>query len=102
MAMISVTPIEEMQGDKHIVHPEVLVNPMVIRKIEMVEVPPAPPAAPIVPKSDSSAKEPIAPPPASAVVVPPVAPVMLSMITFIDGKTMHVKEEMAIIKAMVV
>jgi hypothetical protein len=96
MAMISVTPIDEMEGDKHVVHSAVLINTMVIRKIETVEIAPL---APTVPKVEGGAKEPIAAP--VTAVLQPVAPVLLSMITFIDGKTMHVKEDMATIKPMV-
>jgi hypothetical protein len=87
---IIVTPIDEMEGDKLIVHPALIVNPLVIRKIESVEVEAPKPG---VPKVDLTDKEPVAAPPA-APVTPVSPPMMVTLITFMDGKTMHVKEPM--------
>jgi hypothetical protein len=95
--MISVTPVDEMDGDRHIVRMPIFVNPFAIRKIESVEVE-AP--KPSVPKVEAGDREPLA---------APVKPsdeekhdmMMVSLITFIDGKTMHVKDDMASIRALV-
>jgi hypothetical protein len=95
--MISVTPIDTMEGDKHVVHPAVLVNHLVVRKIETVEI--AAPVA-VIPKVEAADQEPMAAPPVSA-APPPAPPLLLSLITFMDGKTMHVKEDLATIKPMV-
>jgi hypothetical protein len=87
---VTVTPIDEMEGEKHVVHSPMLVNPMALRKIEAIEIVPPKPVVPLVAAAD---KEPIAPSPAVAPVA--VAPMLVTMITFLDGKTMHVKEAMA-------
>lgn len=97
MPMISVTPIDEMVGDKLVVHPAMLVNPMVVRKIEAVEV--AAPK-PIVPVTEIGEKEPLAAPPTATAVAPVAPPMLVTMLTFMDGKGMHIKEDMATIKAM--
>ena len=97
MPMVLVTPIDEMVVDHLVVHPALLVNPIVIRKIESVEIAPPKPFVPAVVATD---KETIADPPANTGIVPP-APLLVTMITFLDGKQMHVKEDMATLKQMV-
>jgi hypothetical protein len=96
MPMISVTPIDEMVGNKLVVHPSLLINPLVVRKIESVELEATKPVVPVIAVGD---KEPLAEPPVTA-PVPPVPPLMVTLVTFMDGKAMHIKEDMTAVKAM--
>jgi hypothetical protein len=93
---IPVTPIDEMEGEKLIVHPIMLVNPMALSKIESVEVEPTKPVVPKVPAAGTV--EPVAAPPSVAAV--PVVPLLVTMITFANGNTRHVKEAMSVFTAL--
>jgi hypothetical protein len=89
MRFISVTPIDEVDGaGKLIVHPPIMVNAMAIRKIEPLEVEKP---MPIATKAADDNQEPMEAPPSSH-AAPTAAPMLISKITFMDGKWLSVKE----------